>query len=60
MPDYRLYVLSDDGHITQPPKVINCPDDAAAVARAKQLLDGHAIEIWQAARHLGRLDPGQD
>jgi hypothetical protein len=31
-------------------------DDAAAVEQAKQLLDGHDIELWQLDRKVTMLD----
>jgi hypothetical protein len=57
MPDYRIYVLDKDEHINSPVELIFCPDDAAAIDRAKQLLDGHSIEVWDHARFVRRLDP---
>jgi hypothetical protein len=32
-------------------------DDEAVIGHAKQLLDGHVLEIWDGARHIGRLEP---
>ena len=42
--DYRIYVLDATGRITAPALVIECPDDREAMRRAKQYLDGAAIE----------------
>jgi hypothetical protein len=57
MPTYRIYVLSEDGHIHHPPEVIDCPGDEMALDSAKRLLDGHVIEIWDHGRLVARLDP---
>ena len=51
MPGYRFYAISPkDGHISVPPTDFDLPNDDAANEKAKQLLDGHDIEIWQGAR----------
>jgi hypothetical protein len=57
MPTYRIYVLEKDDHIQRPPTVIDCPDDSAAIENAKELPDGQAIEVWDHARLVARLDP---
>ena len=57
MPSYRIYTLSKDDHVRAPPQVIDCADDSAAVATAKQLLDGQSIEVWNDARLVKRLEP---
>jgi hypothetical protein len=57
MPHYRLYTLRADGHIAGLPAVIECPDDPAAVQEAKKILDGRAIEVWDRARMVIRLEP---
>jgi hypothetical protein len=55
MPDYRVYVLDTDGHIARSILLV-CPDDRAAIASAKQLIDGHDIELWQRDRKIARFD----
>jgi hypothetical protein len=57
MPTYRVYLIGRDQHIAGPPKVFECSDDDEVVYKAKQILDGHALEIWDGARHVGRLEP---
>ncbi len=54
MAEYRAYILTPDGHIT---KAINlfCPNDDAAKERAKQLVDGHDVELWQLGRKVETL-----
>ncbi|HEY0223690.1 MAG TPA: hypothetical protein VGC38_04170 [Pseudolabrys sp.] len=58
MPEYRFYTIQKDGHINGPPKELTFPDDAAALKEAKQLLEGHAIEVWRGTYAVGRLEPG--
>jgi len=57
MPEYRIYTVKKDGHLIGPPKVVECPNDEAAVTEAKQLLDGLVIEVWQGPRVVMRLEP---
>ena len=56
MPTYRIYTFVA-GHVREPPKVIECEIDEAAVVEAKQLLNGKVIEVWEQARCIIRLDP---
>ena len=51
MSDYRAYILDRDGRI-QSAKPFACDDDDAAIAAAKQLVDGHDVELWQGARKI--------
>lgn len=51
MVDYRAYILASDGRIMKPVE-LDCPDDDAAKEAAKQLIDGHDVELWQGARKL--------
>ena len=57
MQEYRIYKLGADGKIWSPPEIIKCMDDRAAIAHAKQLLNGTAVEVWQTARRIVHLDP---
>jgi hypothetical protein len=57
MAAYRFYVLGSDGHIVQPPQVVECADDTAAIQQARQYLDGKAIEVWHSAKLITRLEP---
>ena len=56
MAGYYAYVIGDDGHITNRIEII-CEDDEEAKRCATQLVDGHAIELWQEARRITRLEP---
>jgi hypothetical protein len=57
MRPYRIFFLGQDGHIKQPPEIIECPDDQTAIEKAKQLLDGRTVEIWESSRLVARLAP---
>jgi hypothetical protein len=51
MPGYRAYVVGSDGHFINAFE-LECADDTEAMERAKQLVDGHDIELWQLARKI--------
>jgi hypothetical protein len=54
MPDYRAYLVGLDGHFVKC-EGFSCQDDSQAVARAKQLVDGHDVELWSCERFVIRL-----
>jgi hypothetical protein len=55
VPGYRVYALGEDGHIKGRTE-IDCPDDDAALERAKNLVDGHAVELWEGSRCIALID----
>ena len=46
MAEYRAYIIGTDGRFLRAIELI-CPDDETAKQYAKQLVDGHDIELWQ-------------
>ena len=50
MPQYRVYKLDAAGHISVPPEIILSDDDQEVIGKARQLVTGTAIEVWEAAR----------
>lgn len=50
-PQYRAYVIGSDGHFIDA-KDIPCKDDETATAAAKQLVNGHEIELWHGNRKV--------
>ena len=52
MAEYRVYIVGDDGHFLRAVDIF-CDDDEAAKDRAKQLVDGHDVELWQLDRKIG-------
>ena len=52
---YYAYVIDVDGHIRNRIEV-RCGDDEGAIRCAKQLVDGYAIELWQAARMVAAFE----
>jgi hypothetical protein len=55
MPEYRAYVVGLDGHFTDFEGMI-CEDDAKAIEKARRLVDGHDVELWNGARLVIRLN----
>jgi hypothetical protein len=55
MPDYRAYLIGSDGHIFEAVEV-DMPDDAAAIAAAQQLVDGHDVELRQRDRKIAKFE----
>ena len=52
---YYAYLIDNDGHITRRIE-ITCDNDEEAKRRAKQLVDGYAVELWQQARKIKRFE----
>jgi hypothetical protein len=52
--EYRAYTVGIDGHFIGFEPLV-CRDDGEAVAKAKRLVDGHDIEVWNGERLVVRL-----
>lgn len=59
MPDYCLYLMTDDGHILRPIDLA-CADDAEALALAEGQRGLRPAELWQRARVVAKLPKRQD
>lgn len=53
--EYRVYIIGPDGHISSRVDLI-CPDDDAAKERAKALVDGNDVELWQLDRRIAEFE----
>ena len=51
---YRAYILGQDGHFKEAIN-LDCADDTTAVESAKQLVNGHDVELWQHDRLVTKL-----
>jgi hypothetical protein len=51
MAGYRAYIIGTDGHFLRAIELI-CPDDDSAKEYAKNLADGHDVELWQQDRRI--------
>jgi len=59
MAEYRAYMMGEDGHFVCSRAFI-CDDDADATTWARQLIDGHDIELWSGERFVIRLEQMPD
>ena len=57
MTQYRLYFLDWQNRVLGPPKILEAWDDQEAVDRARQFVDGYAVEVWDRARLIVRYPP---
>lgn len=56
--EYRAYTIGRDDRIMTRVDLF-CDDDDTAKEHAKQLVDGHAVELWRGDRLLARFEPPQ-
>jgi hypothetical protein len=45
MSAYRIYELTPDYHVAGTPTVVDCPDDATAIEKARERLGPRIIEV---------------
>ena len=45
------FIIGTDGHFLRAIELI-CPDDDSAKEYAKNLVDGHDVELWQQDRRI--------
>lgn len=57
MVEYQLYILTEDDRIKSREDIC-CEDDESAKRAARQMVDGHAVELWQASRKIAKFLPG--
>jgi hypothetical protein len=57
MPQYQFYAIKPDGHVSGPPAEWNLPNDSEALKEARQMIDGHDVELWQNSRMIAYLTP---
>jgi hypothetical protein len=55
MADYRAYLVGTDGRFIRAIELL-CPDDNTAKEYAKNLVDGHDVELWQGKRRLATFE----
>jgi hypothetical protein len=53
--EYRAYVVGDDGYFLTF-RAFRCADDSEAITWAKQMVDGHDVELWSGERFILRID----
>ncbi len=55
MAEYRVYEIGDGDHIVKATPMV-CGDDNEAIIKARELAEGHVVEVWNKARFVARLD----
>jgi hypothetical protein len=55
MPEYRIYRMTKGGDISGPADIVECADEAEALQKARQYIDGYDVELWEGSRLLCRL-----
>jgi hypothetical protein len=55
MPQYQAYIIGSDGEFQKSVR-LECADDAVALKKAKQLVDGHHVELWELTRKIATFD----
>ena len=56
MGGYYVYLIGKDGHFEKRIEIV-CDDDEEAIRRAKALVDGCAVELWQEGRMIRTFEP---
>ena len=51
MAEYKVYKIKND-QLFEPPVVFESPEEAAAIDRARQLVDGCDVQLWQGTRFV--------
>jgi hypothetical protein len=51
MAEFRVYRIKDK-HITDPPTIIEADADLVAIKKAKLLVDGCDVELWEGPRFV--------
>ena len=59
MPGYRIYRVDEEGHIKDLAAELTCDTDEEALERARRYVDGLALEVWNRARLVKRLEPNK-
>jgi hypothetical protein len=56
MTAYRVYFVEESTcRVAGPPKVLECADDNEALQKARQLVDGKDVEVWEGPRLIARF-----
>jgi hypothetical protein len=54
--DYRVYIVGKAGRFICV-REIEASDDATALQKAREYVDGRDVEIWQRERRIGNISP---
>ena len=54
---YRIYALDEAGRVARSHD-FDCRDDLLALAEGERQSDANAVEVWEGARLVARVKPG--
>ena len=54
MQDYRAFILGPDGRVQASVSLL-CRNEGEAIEAAKQIVDGHDVELWRRDRKIERF-----
>jgi hypothetical protein len=52
VPDYRVFLIDQNGRVARPAEIIVADTDEQAIAVARKLADGCDVEVWHLARRV--------
>jgi len=55
MAHYRAYLIGRDGHFMKAVDLV-CDNDDGARKRARKMVDGHDVELWQRDRRIEKFE----
>ena len=55
---YRAMIVTNQGLVVANHK-LSAPDDGAAAALARTMVNGHAVELWDGLRFIEHFDAGR-
>lgn len=58
MQEYCAYLIAPDGNVTGRIGFVSENEDVAR-ERAKQLVDGHAVELWEGPIRIATFEPAE-
>jgi hypothetical protein len=59
MPDYRVYPVDKYNHMLGVAQIVTCDSDQEALEKARSLIKGRDVEVWDGARRVGQLKAGE-
>jgi hypothetical protein len=55
MPQYKIYSIGRDGHVSAPAETFECADEQEALRKLTLAVNGSAAELWSGTRLVARF-----
>jgi hypothetical protein len=55
VPAYHIFMVNKSGHIVAPPEFVTCQSDEEITLKAKSMVNGLDLEIWDRARVVAKI-----